>query len=45
MDEKSLERVISGDWWDLVGEVERCEGGARKHVADDEGGLKTAMFA
>ena len=28
-----------------VGVTERCEGGARKHVADGEGGVEIAMFA
>jgi len=30
---------------DSVGVTERCEGGARKHVADGEGGVELAMFA
>ena len=30
---------------DSVGVTERCEGGARKHVADSEGVVELAMFA
>jgi len=30
---------------DWVGVTERCEGGARKHVADGNGGVELAMFA
>jgi len=29
---------------DLVDVTKRCEGGARKHVADVEGGVELAMF-
>ena len=28
-----------------IGVTERCEGGARKHVADSEGVVELAMFA
>ena len=30
---------------DSVGVTERCEGGARKHVTDGEGGVELAIFA
>jgi len=30
---------------DSVGVAERCKGGARKNVADGEGGVELAMFA
>ena len=36
MDRTILKRVTLRDMVSLMGEAEKCEGGARKHVADGE---------